>query len=500
MLPGPMQMSPLAVAVVVAYLALTTILGIALGRKARSARDWAVAGGSLGTFVLAFAIAGTRIGGAGVYGVAGDVMNGGVWNLVWYSISTFLALALVGLFFAIPFRRLALQTVGEAFTRRFGTRRAQTLTSLCVQTEYLIVNVIEVYVTAGLLRFMTGIGVPEATLAATFVLVSYTAFGGMWGAAVTNLVHCAVIVFGLASVVVLGTASFGGWDGVVAAAGAKLAAAGRDEAVFWSIAGAGWAPVVAMIFSAAIHTPAASIYANFSTAARTEEQLPRTFVLAGLGAAVMPALAGLIGILTFARYGASQGLSGYGTITTFATETHPLLGGLAVAAVLAAVVSTGGPILLSSATLFVRDWMPARFSDTPQKTLKAYRAATVGYGVVSALLSLAVVKTGISLLSLLLFGYATVVPPAIALFYLFYWPRATERALVWGMGLGYAASIAAYAAVRFGWSDWDPSYASTLVPLVAVPLLVAFDRPASDTDDRARRDAFFATLRTKTSG
>ncbi len=477
--------------VVIAYLILTTALGIALGRRARNARDWAVAGGAMGTPMLAVAIAGTRVGGAGIYGVAGDVISGGVWNLVWYAISTFLALAMVGLWFAVPYRRLGLHTVGEAFTRRFGSRRGQALTSLCVQTEYLIVNVIEVYITAGLLRFMTGISVAAATLCAVLILVSYTAFGGLWGAAYTNLIHCGVILVGLSAVAIMGTDSLGGWEGVTRAVSSRLQVAGRDEAAFWSLTGQGWGPIVAMIFSAAIHTPAASIYANFSSAARTEKQLPRTFILAGLGAGALPLLAGLIGILTLARYGAAKGLSGYAIITTFATETSPWLGGLAIAAILAAVISTGGPILLSSATLFVRDWLPSRVTAHPDGTLRAYRWATLAYGVLSGLLSLLVVKSGISLLSLLLFGYATVVPPAIALFFLLYWRRTTEGSVLWGMGLGYGTSVLSYLLVRLGVWNQDPSYASTLVPLLVIPL-VALTTPASGDEAEAR---FFESLR-----
>ena len=479
--------------VVIAYLILTTGLGIALGYRARNARDWAVAGGSMGTFMLAAAIAGTRIGGAGIYGVAGDVITGGVWNAIWYATSTFLALAVVGLWFAVPYRRLGLQTVGEAFTRRFGSARAQVLTSLCVQTEYMIVNVIEVYVTAGLLVFMTGISVSVATACAVVILVSYTAFGGLWGAAYTNLIHVAVIILGLGAVALLGVDSMGGWSEVTRAVCEKLALVGRDEARFWSFTGGGPGPIVAMIFSAVIHTPAASIYANFSTAARTESQLPRTFVIAGLGAALMPLLAGCVGVLTLARYGAAKGLSGYASITTFATETSPWLGGIAIAAILAAVVSTGGPILLSSATLFVRDWMPARVSATPEGTLRAYRIATVGYGVLSGFLSLLVVKSGISLLSLLLFGYATVVPPAIAMFFLIYWRRTTEASVFWGMALGYVASIVSYALVRFGLSSYDPSYASTLVPLVAI-LVITLAAPGKQD---AAAEQFHATLRSR---
>lgn len=486
-----MAIAPLTI--VIAYLAFTTLVGITLGRRARSARDWAVAGGSIGTFMLAATIAGTRIGGAGIYGVAGDVITGGVWNLIWYAAGTFMALAIVGLWFAVPYRRLGLQTVGEAFAIRFGSRRGQALCSLCVQTEYLIVNVIEVYVTAGLLRFMTGLSVPAATACAVAVLVSYTAFGGLWGAAYTNLIHCGVIFVGLSAVAIQGATSLGGWDAVTRSVAEKLALAGRDEAAFWSLAGQGAAPIVAMIFSAAIHTPAASIYANLSTAAKTEKQLPKTFLLAGLIAGAMPLLSGVIGILTLARYGASKGLSGYAIITTFATETSPWMGGLAIAAILAAVVSTGGPILLSSATLFVRDWLPARVTATPEGTLRAYRIATVVYGLVSGALSLLVVKSGLSLLSLLLFGYATVVPPAIALFFLLYWPRTTEASVLWGMGLGYGASVLSYAAVRLGLSTLDPSYASTLVPLLTIPL-VALAVTTSEDGSGAR---FRELLRTR---
>ena len=48
--------------------------------------------------MIAVGIAGTRIGGAATYGVAGDVITGGVWNMWWYGISAFLAMALVGCF------------------------------------------------------------------------------------------------------------------------------------------------------------------------------------------------------------------------------------------------------------------------------------------------------------------------------------------------------------------------------------------------------------------
>ncbi|MDP7640082.1 MAG: hypothetical protein QGG73_10265, partial [Candidatus Hydrogenedentes bacterium] len=164
------------IAVIIVYLVVVTAVGMALSGRTKSSRDWAVAGGGMSMVMVAVGIAGTRIGGAGTYGVAGNVMKGGpgggMWNMWWYAISTFLAMALVGCLFAVAYRRLKLQTVGEIFAVRFGSTRCQALTSLCVQTEYLIVNVIEAYVIGIILSGVTGLPMYMTVGIAAVVLVS----------------------------------------------------------------------------------------------------------------------------------------------------------------------------------------------------------------------------------------------------------------------------------------------------------------------------------------
>ena len=145
-------MDYIAVAVIVVYLVGVTVVGSLMARRSKGSSDWAVASGGMSAVLVAFGLAGARIGGAGTYGVAGDVATGGVWNLWWYAISSFAALVLVGLAFAVYYRRLRLQTVGELFLIRFGSKRCQWLTSLCVQTEYAIIVVIEAYVIGVIIR------------------------------------------------------------------------------------------------------------------------------------------------------------------------------------------------------------------------------------------------------------------------------------------------------------------------------------------------------------
>jgi SSS family solute:Na+ symporter len=476
--------NPIALTMIVLYLVSTTLVGIWMVRRSRGSDDWSVAGGQMGILMIAVGIAGTRIGGAATYGVAGDVIVGGVWNMWWYGISAFLAMALVGLFFAVPYRRLRIQTVGEIFTMRFGTRRAQWLTSFCVQTEYAIVNVIEPYVIGRILSALTGIDFGPAVLIGGVIIVSYTAFGGLWGSAATNLIHCGAILFGFLAVGLVGLNHLGGWSNVVSGVNTALATNGVDADTWWRFTGHGWGDVMAMVFSAVIHTPAASIYVNFATAARNERSVLPAFVLGGLIAMPMPMLAGWIGIESLAKYGATAQLTSYQTVTRLAAEINPFLGGIALAAVLAAVVSSGGPILLSSATMLVRDWWPASGGwDGPRK-LRAYRITTVVYGMLAA--GVAWLGPIGSILDLLLFGFAMVVPPAIAAGFLLYWRRTTEAGVFWAIVIGYASGLLWYLV----WPDGpDPSYVTTLVPLLLVPAV-----SLATADRLDGKDAFYGKL------
>lgn len=506
----------LSIFVIVGYLVAVTAVGSLLARRTRSSAGWAVAEGRMGLLLLIAGIAGTRIGGVGTYGVAGDVMQTGLWNL-WYGVNTFLALALVGLFFAVPFRRLGLQTVSEVFVERFGSKRSQVLTSLCVQTEYLIINILEPFIIGSIVSTVLDIPFAWGVAIGAVTLILYTSLGGLWGSAATNVIHCSVVLAGLLIVGWMGLVDAGGWSAVRASIDTALAspAAQVGPVEWWSFVGAGWGAVLAMFFSATIHTPAASVYVNFSSAARSEKLLMPAFLGAGVLAALMPLLAGFVGLLTLARYGADAGVSSYRAITQLAVEIDPLLGGIALAAILAAVISSGGPILLSSATMLVRDWVPGSSAWSETRRLVWLRLTTVVYGGVAAFLAWWG-EIG-SILDLLLLGFAMVVPPAVALAFVLYWKRTTEAACFWGIAVGYVSGLLWYLGIRIGeggaWDRWiagdgtagrllewafvggggvDPSYVTTLVPLVLLPL-ISLAQPGAE--DSARGAAFYRRVR-----
>ncbi|MGI9250967.1 MAG: sodium:solute symporter family protein [Pseudohongiellaceae bacterium] len=487
--------------VIIAYLTLFALVGIYLNRNNSSASDWAIGGGSLGIFMLAAGIAGTRIGGAGTYGVAGDVITEGLGHL-WYAVNSFAALFLVGLFFAIPYRRLRVVSVGQVFDHRFRSYRCQWLTSLCVQTEYLVVNIIEPYVIGSIVSGVTGLPFGLGVAIGAFLIILFTVTGGLKGTAIANVVHCAVIIFGLLLVGLIAMQSMGGWSAVSAQVTDTLNTADRSTVNWWSFTGIGWATIIALFISATIHTPAASVYANYASSAARQDYLIPGFFLAGCVAALMPLVAGFIGILTLASYGAESGLTSYYNIAQLAIDAGPILGGIALAAVLAAVISSGAPILLASATMFVNDWVPGVKNFSSERRLKAYKIVTVLYGSIAALI--AWLGNISSVLQLLLLGFAMVVPPAIAVTYVFYWKRTTEQAVFWGITTGFAAGLimwllntlfaAPQNATAGGFPQWwhelittlgewrDPSFLTLLLPIIVIPTIsLLFPNREADT-------------------
>ncbi|MFL2553086.1 MAG: sodium:solute symporter [Candidatus Rariloculaceae bacterium] len=493
------------------YLAFFAAFGIYINRSNTSGSEWAIGGGSLGVFMLAAGVAGTRIGGVGTYGVAGEVISEGISHL-WYGVNAFAALFLLGLFYVIPYRRLKVVTIGQVFDHRFGSYRCQWLTSLCVQATYFVVNIIEPYVIGTIISGATGLPFVVSIAIGGLLIVSFTLTGGLKGTAVANVIHCAMIIFGLLLVGIVAMQNMGGWDAVVAQTTARLVDAGQNETTWWSFTGIGLAPLIALFIAATIHTPALSVHANFANSAAREDDLVRGYFFAGIAAALMSMVAGYIGLLTMAAYGPESGLGGYLNIAQLAIDTGPVLGGIALAALLAAVISSGAPILLASATMLVNDWVPGARSFNSDRQLRAYKIVTVIYGSVGVgIASLGYVG---SVLQLLLLAFALIVPPAVSVTFVIYWRRTSEQAAYWGMAAGFAGGLIMWLfntlfdgvenATAGGFAQWwyelitylgkwsDPSFITLLVPLILIPIVTLLC--PNKTADSERCDAFYKKL------
>ena len=162
--------------------------------------------------------------------------------------------------------------------------------------------------------------------------------------------------------------------------------------------------------------------------------------------------------------------------------------------------------------MLVRDWLPGARSWSEGRQLTAYRITTVVYGLVAGVIAWRGQIT--SILELLLLGFAMVVPPAVAVGYVIYWKKTSERGCFWGIALGYGVGLLWYLAIQWaGKTEWqapvdagglialadrcfanggiDPSYVTTFLPLLAIPIIsLAFP----DHGDSERRGDFYQRL------
>ena len=166
--------------VIILYLGFFAAFGIYLNRNNSTASDWAIGGGSLGISCWLRGCGGhSHWRCRDLWGRRRCDKRGPGSSLVRSKLvrSTFL----VGLFFAIPYRRLQVVSVGQVFDYRFGSYRCQWLTSLCVQAEYLVVNIIEPYVIGSIVSGVTGLPFVVGVAIGGFLIVTFTVTGGLKG-------------------------------------------------------------------------------------------------------------------------------------------------------------------------------------------------------------------------------------------------------------------------------------------------------------------------------
>ena len=176
---------------------------------AKSKNDTMLAGRSIPLFVGVFTMSATWVGGGYINGTAEYAKSGLVWvQAPWgYAIS----LIIGGLFFARTMRRHQFKTMLDPLAQRFGKRMAALLFIPALSGE--------IFWTAAILTALgttfgtvLGLDTQPAIILSAVIAIAYTAIGGLWAVALTDIVQMILLLGGLALVVPVAMSSVGGWD------------------------------------------------------------------------------------------------------------------------------------------------------------------------------------------------------------------------------------------------------------------------------------------------
>ncbi len=396
--------------------------------------DFLLAGRRLGVVLCAAAMAATHFGGGALMGGASYGFQHGISG-AWYGISTGVGLLLLALLTAGRFRALGLYTVPDYLAGRYGGAVVRPLAALL--SLVALVGILAAQVNAARGAFsIIGLEGPEAAVVATLVFVAYTAVGGLWAATISDVVQIAVAGVGivLAGFVVTRRASeLGGLETVLAGKGV-----GEE---YFQLTGVGPSLILWLLLPTVMYTLIGQDFYQRQFAARDAAVARRAALLGGLFLIAISFFPAVVGM-------GARGLSDLEDSTravpwVLQNLFGPLLGGLILAAILAAIMSTADSLLTAAAAHVVKDlWVESLGRGDlgdERRLLAVSRGATVAVGMSALLIGLAVPGiVPVVIYSYTMYTAGVFVPVLGGVL----WPRATRAGALAGMIGGSLVALA----------------------------------------------------------
>ena len=437
-----MQHSVVTLATMVLYMAVCLGFGMLAWRRTRTLGDFILGGRSLGSWVTALSAQATDMSGWLLMGLPGLAYASGfdsVWLLLGLAVGTWLNWRWV----AAPLRE-ATERLGDALTlpdyfeRRFedGSRLLRVLAATFILV-FFVFYTSSGFVAAGrLFEALFGLPYVEAMLWGTAAMLAYTFLGGFLAVSWSDVLQGSLMFVALVMVAALGLALVGGpgetvtrlqaldaslLDPFAADGGQTLGAVGILSLVAWGLGYAGQPHILARFM-------AARSVAHIATARR----VAMVWVIVVLVAAVIVGLTG--------RLLLPQTLTGTDTEKVFivmsTTFLHPVLAGVCLAGVMAAIMSTASAQLLVASSAFAQDFYGSLFRRSAGRAelLWVGRSAVLGIAALAFVLALDPDSTVLGLVSWAWAGFGAAFGPAIILS--LYWPRMTRNGALAGILVG----------------------------------------------------------------
>lgn len=376
--------------ILVLYLVATMIAGIWAGRKGNATDGFFVGGRSLGPIVIATTWAATLISSATFLGTAGYGYTSGWAGLIWGAFIMVFGGIFAWLLLAKKMRflsgKLGALTIPNLLLSRFQDKKMNGLIAALIFIFYAPMLASQ-FAGAGIV-FETLFGVDYIWGIFLFgiLVVIYTTAGGLVAVAYTDLVQAVVMVVAYVIAIPVVLTHVGGMSNLTATLG-------TIDSGLLSIHGAGGYYTWAMIFSWIV-------YYLFGTAGQPY-MLIRFFAIKDKKALKL-ALPIAMGVILICYFGTGlMGLSARAMIPDLTAPDYampqiaikflnPVLGGLLLSAVFAAMMSTVDSLLHVVGTTVAKDLIQQnlRPNMSNQGLLKVSRYATVACGVCGLLLAI----------------------------------------------------------------------------------------------------------------
>lgn len=456
---------------IIGYFLIVLIIGLLSTFLSKSSDDFLVAGRKMGIVLCAATIAGEWIGGTSTIGTSQVGYLYGI-SAAWFPIANSIGILILSLTLAKLYRRSEVVTVTEFLEKYFG-KRVRITASIILTLVMTVSGSVQIVAGGALMNTVTGMNMKWAMIIMGFIFLVYTLAGGMWAVGITNVINMAVIYIGLILGLFYTASVYGGFDVLTASLPAQpyFSMGGEDPLKI-----GGW--IITSLLAALVSQAAVQPIMG----AKNERTAQVGTVISSLLIIPVGFIGALLGM--YAKI-AFPNISSFTALPQLLMSFPPWIGGVIMAGILAAILSTVAPCILAAGTLMAKDVYQGVFNKeaSDQQIYKLSRIYTLIFGVLAIVFAL-YCKV---ILDQIYFGFTLRSTLAILLLFAVYWKAPRPAVALWSLVI--TAGVAVYWEIMKTVNGYYPLKIYPIYIILAITIIITMFANIfhSSTKNRADR-------------
>lgn len=326
----------------VIVLLIVSLVGFFSSKKVKSSEDFSLAGRKMTSIQVAGSIVATLVGGASTIGTSQLAFQKGI-NAMWFTIGASLACLFLGLFLAVPLRNAEVETISEYLSKSYGEKVGVCI-SLFTSIAIFVHVIGQILSSIAILNSMFNIGIIVAALITILLVLSYIFFGGFLGTSIVGIIKTVLLYITLLSSGTIIYKKIGGINGL---------SLNFDKEPWLNLFSDGILNGFAQGFTLVVGVASTQTYLQSMFAGKTGKSSKKGAYISALLIPPIGIACTLIGMFMKKSYpylDAKEVLPLY-----ILKNLNPILGGMALAALIISVVGTGAGLILGICTMINKD-------------------------------------------------------------------------------------------------------------------------------------------------
>lgn len=406
-------------AIILIYFAITIFIGVQAKKKSGTSSSFHGAG--LGVVMCVAAGTGEWLGGTSTTGVSEYGFEYGLSG-AWYTIANGIGVLFLAIFFAKLYRSLDTVTVPGIIGHFIGGK-ARTVASVMLIFVMIAVGSSQVIAAGTLGVSILGLNYNVSVIILGICFIIYTIAGGMNAVGATNIMHLFAMYGGVIVALIAIAMKVGGLD---------VLTTELDPDVYFNPASIGMPKVSSWIIASLLGACTAQAGIQPILAAKDVKVARKSAFITAVVVAPFGILTALLGMYAKVLFPGLENAKL--ALPTLMMSMHPVIGGIVLASIFAAILSTISPIILASGTMFTKDLYQkyAKGDVDDKKLLFVSRLSTGVAGLICMGLAIALYGTA-RILDMVYFAYTIRGALFIVLLYGIYYKKTTEKGAIIAM-------------------------------------------------------------------